>query len=95
MLKFWSFLFFLCLFGACSKEASVPCRHPITHVLLVSDAVSSRASAYIDSNKIIETEESVYFVYLDSDFNVAIQKFDKKTQLLSEPFLIGNTYDNH
>lgn len=70
MLRYWSFFFLL--FVACSKEASVPCKHPVAHVLLVSDAVSSRASAYIDSNKIIETEECVYFVYLDTDFNVAI-----------------------
>ena len=95
MLKYWRFLFLLCLFGACSKEASVPYKHPVIQVLLVSDAVSSRASAYIDSNKIIETEKCVYFVYLDTDFNVILQKFDKNTQLLSEPFLIGNTYDNH
>lgn len=96
MLKFVGFLF--CLLGglvACSKEASVSDKHPVSKCLLVSDAVSSRASAYIDSDKIIETGESVYFVYLDTDFNVVIQKFDKNTQLLSESFLIGNTYDNH
>ena len=65
---------------------------------LLSTQGSSRATAYIDSNKIAETQESVFVTYLDfadGEHLLRIRRFNKKEKKWSEPVTIDKVKDNH
>lgn len=69
--------------------------YPEITTIKIADKVSDRASAYIDSNKIVRIGDVCYFVYLTADFEVIVESINLKTFARSAPYRIGKTEDNH
>ncbi|WP_215224739.1 BNR-4 repeat-containing protein [Echinicola shivajiensis] len=71
----------------------------ITDPVVISTIGSSRATAYTDSNKIVETETSLFVLsldYIDRKFSLLIREFDKgKKKIVTEHVLDNNVKDNH
>ncbi len=66
--------------------------------ILVSQNGSSRATAYIDSNKIIETENEIFITYLnhkDNEELIVFKTFDKSKDKWLPEKIIDTVYDNH
>lgn len=82
---------------ACSREKAPQetDKVPIISTFLISNRVCNRASAYTDSNKIIEDAENVYITFLDIDYNIIVVKFDKVTQAVIDSCNLTNSVDNH
>lgn len=74
--------------------------HPVNNVEIqfseiLSTNGSTRATAYMMSNKIISTNEKIYVSWLDRVADIQIKSYDKKSDSWSETFLIGTGVDNH
>ncbi|WP_282112410.1 BNR-4 repeat-containing protein [Maribacter stanieri] len=66
--------------------------------MILSRKGSSRATAYIDSNKIIETEEYVfitYLIYKDGKHFIALKSFSKENKTWSTEVILDKVKDNH
>lgn len=91
--------FVLQIFGCTENDSSLATEQLISETYRLSQAGSSRATAYVDSNKIIETENYVFLTWLDyigDKFTVSISRLDKRTNELSEVNNLDNeVFDNH
>ncbi|MBU2995975.1 BNR repeat-containing protein [Cellulophaga baltica] len=64
----------------------------------ISKQGSSRATAYIDSNKIIETKDKIFVTYLIHNTNkeyIALKEYDKNTKKWSTEIVLDSVSDNH
>jgi len=85
---------------SCSSAPHQPDRSWEVELQQISGTASSRGTAYLDSNKIVETREGIYVTYLDnsldgSTFDVMVRRLDLATSSWSLPLKLGNTPDNH
>ncbi|QDS98821.1 BNR-4 repeat-containing protein [Adhaeretor mobilis] len=65
---------------------------------IVSENGSSRATGYVESNKIITHGDKTHVSWLDSyedEFHVQIKTLDRTTGTWSETYTLGDTRDNH
>src|SRR5690606_25413527 len=65
---------------------------------LISQTGSSRATAYIDSNKIIETENRIFITYLIQEEEkqlIVLKAFDKNKNEWTQEVVLDTVQDNH
>jgi|UPI000834F91E hypothetical protein len=89
-------LIFLSVVGCCMAQSKTT--SPTLKPILLSTDGSSRATAYIDSNKIAETENFVFVTYLDfenGEYLIKVKRFDKEEGKWSKPTAIDKVEDNH
>ena len=97
-IKYFCFILLLTESG-CQENDTSDINRIIYTNYKISNSGSTRATAYVDSNKIFETENWIFMSwldYLDGKFVISLAKFDKETEELSETVnLDDQVYDNH
>lgn len=87
------------VFCACSNEQNDFSVSLQADVKKLGGSGSNRATAYIDSNKIIETADEIHFFWLDyfeGSFRVMGTTYDKVESIWSESIFISDeVWDNH
>lgn len=81
---------------SCSERSGQPAwKVEVQFSEVLSTNGSTRATAYMMSNKIISTNDKIYISWLDRVADIQIKEYDKKSDAWSETFLIGTGVDNH
>lgn len=88
-IKLFSILIFL--FLSCSNNTNVV----VDFSKIISTRGSTRATAYIMSNKIITADEKIFISWLDSLSDVKMTYYDLKKKEWGETVLVGSGVDNH
>lgn len=89
LLKLSFFLVLLVL--SCGKNNNVE----VEFSKIISTHGSTRATAYIMSNKIITADDKIFVSWLDSLSDVKMTYYDLKTKKWGETVLVGSGVDNH
>lgn len=82
------------IFLACEQDASGPAVRPVATTVLSTNG-STRATAYIMSNKIISADSSIFVAWLDRMAEVKIRRYDMRAEAWEETVHLGTGVDNH
>lgn len=90
MIRLWVWVWVFLVLVSVSLQGKGP--------VLISDQGSGRATAYLESPKIVTFQGKTHVAWLDSPkegFRVCIRTLDHETNAWSETYIVGEAQDNH